>query len=493
MKKKLLLSAMMLSAAGAMAQLPPNSFAPDFTATDIDGNTQHLYDYLDQGYTVFLDISAAWCGPCWNYHNTGALEDLYTTYGPGTADNKVMVFFIEGESTNTLAQITGTTTNQSYSGFTQGDWTAGTPYPIIDNATIANDYEITYFPTIYMVCPNRIVNEVGQETTAQLWGEVGNCAAPETGINASLAQYQGQTVICDNVDATVVMQNMGLSNLTSATVVMKEGSNIIATQDWTGDLATYNTASVVFPTTPVSDPSSVTFAITTPDANDADNTLNPGLSGATPAMANLTFTLNLDYYCAETTWKLFNSAGTIVHSGGPYNCSSANGGGADAHTTKTYSWTVPQDCYKMVVYDAYGDGMASAMYGNPPDGNFQMVDGGGHLVYSGGGNFGQQYLGGLNVNMPAGIDEMNTLSNSLSAYPNPSTGIVNLNYNLDHAARVTIEVYNALGELVLAHSNTVPAGLQLEPMDFSPLDNGIYFMNITADGLKASRTITLNK
>jgi hypothetical protein len=95
--------------------------------------------------------------------------------------------------------------------------------------------------------------------------------------------------------------------------------------------------------------------------------------------------------------------------------------------------------------------------------------------------------------MPAGIDEMNTLSNSLSAYPNPSTGIVNLNYNLDHAARVTIEVYNALGELVLAHSNTVPAGLQLEPMDFSPLDNGIYFMNITADGLKASRTITLNK
>jgi|GEM_PF-5850449 len=30
-------------------------------------------------------------------------------------------------------------------------------------------------------------------------------------------------------------------------------------------------------------------------------------------------------------------------------------------------------------------------------------------------------------------------------------------------------------------------------MDLGPLDNGIYFMNITAYGLKASRTITLNK
>lgn len=78
MKKHVLLSAMLLAATGAMAQLPPNSNAPDFTTTDIDGNTQNLYDYLDQGYTVFLDISATWCGPCWNYHQSGALEDLYT-------------------------------------------------------------------------------------------------------------------------------------------------------------------------------------------------------------------------------------------------------------------------------------------------------------------------------------------------------------------------------------------------------------------------------
>ncbi len=486
MKKKLLLSAMVLSAAGAMAQLPPNSYAPDFTATDINGISQNLYAYTDSGYTVFLDIFATWCGPCWNYNNTHALDDLYTTYGPGTAQNKVRVFAIEGDPATTLADLNGTGSN------TQGDWVTGTPYPTLDNATIANDYQITYYPTIYMICPNRIVNEVGQKTTAQLWAGVGSCQAAASGINASLLQYTGDKVICDNVNATLTIQNMGTSPLTTVDVAMMQGTTVLSTQTWNGSLATYNTADVTVPSTTVSDPSTVTFAITTPDANTADNTLNPGLSSAVPAMANLTFTLNLDYYCSETTWKLYNSAGAIVHSGGPYSCATA-GGGADAHTTKTYSWTVPEDCYRMYVYDVYGDGLTSASYGHPPDGSFNMVDGGGHLVYSGAGNFGSQYLGGLNVNMPAGIEQENALSNSLTVYPNPSSGIVNLNYNLDHAARVTVEVYDALGKLVLAHSNTVPAGLQLQPMDFGSLDNGIYFMNIVADGLKASRTITLTK
>lgn len=36
----------------ANAQLPSGSLAPDFTVTDINANSHHLYDYLNQGYTV---------------------------------------------------------------------------------------------------------------------------------------------------------------------------------------------------------------------------------------------------------------------------------------------------------------------------------------------------------------------------------------------------------------------------------------------------------
>ena len=34
----------------ATAQLPDGSVAPDFTTTDVNGNTHRLYDYLDEGY-----------------------------------------------------------------------------------------------------------------------------------------------------------------------------------------------------------------------------------------------------------------------------------------------------------------------------------------------------------------------------------------------------------------------------------------------------------
>ena len=52
--------------------------APDFTVTDIDGNTHSLYaDILDQGKIAVVQIAATWCPPCWNLHTTGALQQLH--------------------------------------------------------------------------------------------------------------------------------------------------------------------------------------------------------------------------------------------------------------------------------------------------------------------------------------------------------------------------------------------------------------------------------
>ena len=46
------------------------------------------------------------------------------------------------------------------------DWVTGTPFSIIDNGNIFDDYQNTYYPTILTVCPNRLVTEAGQVDVA---------------------------------------------------------------------------------------------------------------------------------------------------------------------------------------------------------------------------------------------------------------------------------------------------------------------------------------
>lgn len=227
MRKFLLFTLLASFSMLTMAQLPNGSTAPDFTLTDLEGNEHNLYSYLDQGITVFIDFSAVWCGSCWIYHESGALEDLYEQYGPdGTGE--VMVFFIEGDQ-GTVEQLNGG--NDS-----QGDWVTGTQYPIIPTVDpngnqVTADYQIGYWPTLYKICPEGIVEEMMQPSTEAMYAAATACPS----IYAAMAFEEGVSNYLEGSPATAETMACELS---TALTVMEEFNvtlTVDAPADWSAE------------------------------------------------------------------------------------------------------------------------------------------------------------------------------------------------------------------------------------------------------------------
>ncbi len=176
MKNVLLLFSLFIGVSG-FAQLSDGLTAPDFTLTDYYGTEHTLYDYLAEGKTVFVEIFAAHCPGCWSYHQTNKLKNLYNAYGPeGT--NEIMVLALEHDQWNHHNAFIGDGPPWT----TQGNWLEETPYPIFDvedpDRGVFVDYNVNFYPAIYKICPNRILERImTNESEAELYEKVGDCQA----------------------------------------------------------------------------------------------------------------------------------------------------------------------------------------------------------------------------------------------------------------------------------------------------------------------------
>ena len=79
-------------------------------------------------------------------------------------------------------------------------------------------------------------------------------------------------------------------------------------------------------------------------------------------------------------------------------------------------------------------------------------------------------------------------------YPNPTNNNTNLVFKLDKDQSVNIEVYNMLGEVVYtANENNMTAGTHTIAINGSNLQNGVYFVRLSADNVPTTQKLIIQK
>ena len=484
-----LIAALMVGTA-SFAQLPDRSIAPDFTATDINGVEHNLYDLLDEGKKVIVDFSATWCGPCWSYHTSGVFEELYELYGPDGTD-ELRIFYIEADDTTTDDDLNGTGTA------TQGDWVTGTNYPIIDNGgSIFDDYAGAYYPTIYTICPNRILTESGQVGVEEHHAvfSANDCAAASLPNDPALLDYTGGTTACpgEPVNMSVDMMNLGVTNLQYATIDVMVGGSSVLSYDWSGDLETYGITNVDLGTATFDADTDFTIEITSADDNDANNMADGAVALATDATSLIHVEIMVDNWPQEIGWSVSDDMGNVVEA-----VAEGSVGGSAGDVVEWWVSVPSTGCYTFTITDAYGDGISGAQWGSI-DGYCTVKSYNDDIVYistiydyDGSYNYEAESAGMSVSSVNVGVEEQ-TLSDVTRVFPNPFAEQTNLQFNTTEAGEASIVVYNLVGEQIInVNLGTLPAGEHNHIMDFNGVTAGVYLVTLNAGGQTTTMRVTL--
>lgn len=88
------------------------------------------------------------------------------------------------------------------------------------------------------------------------------------------------------------------------------------------------------------------------------------------------------------------------------------------------------------------------------------------------------------------IDEKeNTVS--LNLFPNPSNGLVTLNYVSNKESLVSVSIINMLGALVYSENGTNKTGVYSYELDLSNLPRGVYMVNVTANNATTTKKLII--
>ena len=360
---------------------------------------------------------------------TVLVEAYYTGSSP-VASNNLNVAFLQN---NTLGAQVGGNQGNNYNHqhrlihMLTGQWGE-----VITTTSAGTFITKTYTYTI-PAAYNNIIAEMGDFEVVAFMAEgqqniiSGNGATPTyTGLSANDVKVKEVESIdsqcATSIAPKIKIQNYGQTALTTLPITYSINGGTPQAYNWTGNLVSFAKETVTLPAISYTLLNNNTLNVSVPaDGNVSDNTGSTSFAKAPVTFqTNITIKITLDRWGSETSWQLLNSNNISVATSPTYTNASADG----EYPQADINLTLPFDCYKFVINDAYGDGMNSG----DGVGSYQVLANG--ILISGieGSVFGSSETKAFQVANILGVEDFNT--NEITLYPNPSNGIFTINTQL---------------------------------------------------------------
>ena len=230
-------------------------------------------------------------------------------------------------------------------------------------------------------CDDGIKN--GDETGIDCGGSCKPCQVAASGVDAGLTSLTytfSNTQACSpSVNFKVILNNYGTTALTSVVIEVSGNGGKLLGYTWKGQLAANGKTTVTLPSVTIGGGQQQVVATSKSPNGKADaNTGNDQTSTnvTAPGGSQMTLVIKPDDFGADISWKIRDNQGKVV----------AKGGGYPDFDRKQINESIclPSGCYKLTMYDSYGDGICCD-YGK---GWYELRDANGRVILDSDGYYG---------------------------------------------------------------------------------------------------------